>query len=76
MNILWTAIVEGAKKHGIVFLVLLALIVYFHNQTEKLEKKFDLCNSQVLEMYESHNLQLIEVVERNTSVLEKLVGND
>lgn len=76
MNILWTAIVEGAKKHGIVFLVLLALIVYFHNQTEKLEKKFDLCNQQVIQMYESHNLQLIEVVERNTRVLEKLVGND
>lgn len=72
MNILFTAILEGMKKHGVVFLVLLALILYFHRQNEKLEQKFDICNSQVIEMYQNHNTQLIQTLERNTTALENL----
>lgn len=76
MNLILQAILEGAKKHGIVFLVLLALILYFHDQTQKLERKFDLCNSQVIEMYQRHNTQLIETVERNSTALEKITRNN
>lgn len=72
MNILFNVIVEAAKKHGIAFLVMLGLVVYFHNQNEKLEHKFDICNSKVIEMYQSHNTQLIQALERNTLALEKL----
>lgn len=73
MNTLFTVIVEAAKKHGIAFLVMLALVVYFHRQNEKLEQKFDICNSKVIEMYQSHNTQLIQALERNTLALERLV---
>jgi hypothetical protein len=76
MNILFQAILEGVKKHGVVFLVLLALILYFHGQNEKLERKFDMCNSQVIEMYQRNNTQLIETVERNSAALEKITGNN
>ena len=72
MNILFTAILEGAKRHGVVFLVLLALILYFHGQTEKLERKFDVCNSKVIEMYQDHNTQLIEALNRNSAALEQI----
>lgn len=72
MNILFTVILEAAKKHGIAFLVMLALVVYFHDQNEKLEQKFDICNSKVIEMYQDHNTQLIQALERNTLALEKL----
>lgn len=72
MNILFQAIIEGAKKHGVVFLLLIALIMYFHGQNEKLERKFDICNSKVIEMYQDHNTQLIQALERNTLALEKL----
>ena len=76
MTTLFQAILEGAKKHGAVYLVLLAIIIYFHSQNEKLEQKFDLCNSQVIEMYQSHNTQLIQTVERNSEALEKISGNN
>lgn len=76
MNILLTVMIEAAKKHGIAFLVMLGLVLYFHRQNEKLEQKFDLCNSKVIEMYQSHNTQLIRALERNTTALEKLVGNN
>lgn len=76
MNILLTVIIEAAKKHGIAFLVMLALVVYFHGQNEKLEKKFDLCNSKVIEMYQDHNTQLIQAIERNSTALEKITGKD
>jgi hypothetical protein len=75
MNILLAAIMDGLKKHGVVFLVLLGLILYFHQQNEKLEKKFDICNSKVIEMYHDHNVQLIEALERNTLALEKIAEN-
>ena len=76
MNILFQAILEGCKQHGVVVLVRRAIIMYFHGQSEKLEKKFDLCNRQVIEMYQSHNTQLIETVERNSAALEKISGKD
>lgn len=76
MNILLTVMIEAAKKHGIAFLVMLGLVLYFHSQNEKLEQKFDLCNSKVIEMYQDHNTQLIQALERNTTALEKLVGNN
>lgn len=76
MNILLTVIIEAAKKHGIAFLVMLGLVLYFHRQNEKLEQKFDICNSKVIEMYQDHNTQLIQAMERNSTALEKLVGKD
>lgn len=72
MNILFTVIVEAAKKHGLAFLALLLMVLYFHRQNEKLEAKFDICNSKVIEMYQDHNTQLIQALERNTAALEKL----
>lgn len=76
MNILFTVIVEAAKKHGIAFLVMLGLVLYFHRQNEKLEQKFDLCNSKVIEMYQSHNTQLIDALNRNTAALERIAPNN
>lgn len=76
MNILLTVLVEAAKKHGIAFLVMLGLVLYFHRQNEKLEYKFDLCNSKVIEMYQNHNIQLIQAIERNSTALEKITGKD
>jgi hypothetical protein len=76
MNIIFTAILEGAKKHGIVFLVLLAIILYFQKQNEKLEHKFDLCNSQVIQMYQDHNTQLIQALNRNSAALERIAPNE
>ena len=75
MNILLTVMIEAAKKHGIAFLVMLGLVLYFHSQNEKLEIKFDLCNSKVIEMYQSHNTQLIEALNRNTTALERIAPN-
>ena len=72
MNALFIVILEAAKKHGIAFLVMLGLVLYFHRQNEKLEQKFDICNSKVIEMYQDHNTQLIQALERNTLALEKL----
>lgn len=37
MNILFTVIVEAAKKHGIAFLVMLGLVLYFHKENERKE---------------------------------------
>ena len=76
MNILFTVIVEAAKKHGIAFLVMLGLVIYFHNQNEKLERKFDLCNSKVIELYQDHNTQLIQAMERNSRALEKIAEKE
>ena len=75
MNILLTFLIEAVKKHGIAFLAMLFLVLYFHAQNEKLERKFDICNSKVIEMYQDHNTQLIQAMERNSTALEKLVGN-
>lgn len=76
MNILITFLIEAVKKHGIAFLAMLFLVLYFHKENEKLGHKFDLCNSQVIQMYQDHNTQLIQALERNTTALEKLVGNN
>lgn len=76
MNILFTVIVEAAKKHGIAFLVMLGLVLYFHKENEKLEKKFDRCNTNIIDMYQSHNTQLIEALNRNSAALERIAPNE
>lgn len=72
MAVLLTALIDSAKKHGLAFLVMLGLVLYFHAQNERLEKKFDVCNSKVIEIYQSNNTQLINALERNTIALEKV----
>lgn len=76
MNILFTMLMDAAKKHGIAFLALLLMVIYFHRQNEKLEEKFDLCNSKVIEMYQDHNTQLLQALERNSTALEKIAEKE
>lgn len=75
MNILLTFLIEAVKKHGIAFLAMLFLVLYFHSQNEKLERKFDRCNTNIIDMYQSHNTQLIEALNRNSTALEKITEN-
>jgi prolipoprotein diacylglyceryltransferase len=78
MNILLQAIstflTEGIKKHGTVFAVLIGIIIYFQTENQKLEKKFDICNSQILMIYKDQNMQVLQALERNTQALEKIAG--
>lgn len=78
MNILFEMIsaflTEGIKKHGTVFAVLIVIIYYFHVESQKLEKKFDICNSQILMIYKDQNMQVLQALERNTQALEKIAG--
>jgi hypothetical protein len=72
MNVLWTLILDGLKKHGVVFLILMLMILYFQQQVEKMETKFDICNTKMMQMYESNEKTLIQALERNTNALESL----
>ncbi len=67
-NILITAL----QKKGLEIVILVLVIVFFHDKNDKLEKKIDDCTNLRVEKYEKDHRELIETVNRNTLVLSEL----
>lgn len=72
MNEVVQYIFAEAKKHGVGFLILLAVVWYFHEQNEKIQAKVDACNGAMLEVYRQQNGILINAVDRNSTAMENL----
>lgn len=76
MNIrsLWVMILNQVNRHGLSFLILTGVVMYFHQQNSILDERILQCNQNTIELYQTRNEQLIEVIDRNSRAMESL-GN-
>lgn len=74
MNIrsLWVMILNHVNRHGLSFLILTGIVLYFHSQNAILDERILECNNNTLEIYQARNEQLMDVIERNSRAMESL----
>ena len=72
MKLILEKILDQVMKNGLAF-TLLALATYVYwTQNNRLQVKIQSCNDQIIEIYKEQNQQLIDVLDRNTEVMENL----
>lgn len=69
---LWVMILKHVNRHGLSFLILAGIVLYFHSQNAILDSRILDCNNNTLQMYQDRNAQLMEVIERNSRAMESL----
>lgn len=76
---LWERILDKAERQGLSFLILLALVVYFNNKIDNMEKKndfmetkIDACNQENKEVMRTYLNEMKELLIRNTEALQDL----
>ena len=62
----WLGLLAKLQKQDLAFLLLAAGIWYFHTENSKLEAKIDQCNNNLIQIYQSHHEQFIEVLQEIT----------
>jgi len=74
MNIrsLWAMILSHVNRHGLSFLILTGIVLYFHSQNSLLDNRILECNKNTIELYQIRNEQLMQVIERNSRAMESL----
>lgn len=76
MNIrsIWGMILSHVNQHGLSFLILTAVVLYFHQQNSILDDRILQCNQNTIELYQERNHQLMEVLERNSRAMEGITN--
>lgn len=74
MNIrsLWVMILNHVNRHGLSFLILTAVVLYFHYQNSILDERILDCNNNTIELYQTRNEKLMEVIDRNSRAMESI----
>jgi len=74
MNIrsLWVMILNHVNRHGLSFLILTAVVLYFHYQNSILDERILDCNNNTIQMYQTRNEKLMEVIDRNSRAMESI----
>lgn len=65
-------LMEALKKQGLSFLILGAVVIYFHNELNDVRKEVKLCNDTIVEIYSKKTDELKDVIIRNTEALNKI----
>lgn len=74
MNIrsIWLMILNHVNRHGLSFLILTAVVLYFHYQNSILDERILDCNKNTIELYQTRNEKLMEVIDRNSRAMESI----
>jgi len=61
-------ILASIQKQGLSFLILAAAVYWFSIKYDQLQEKIDLCNNNVIEIYQEQNQQFIEAINKLESL--------
>jgi len=64
---IWTYLLEEAKKHGLSFVILVAVWFYAEYNNRELRRELSLCNSEVIELHKEiiKEIKAIKFNEKN-----------
>lgn len=69
---LFAYLAEQARMHGLSFVLLAAAVWYFHGENSKMTSEIRACNNSIIEMYQSNQSHLQEIISNNTRALEEI----
>lgn len=67
---IWLNILTAVQRQGLAFVLICGMTYYFQTQSNQLQGKVDLCNSQQMELYKEHAKHMEQVIERNSKAFE------
>ena len=68
----WSWIFNAMQKQGISFGLLCVAVWWFQNENIELHQKIDVCNRDIIQIYQDQNQKIIEVLDRNSVALEEI----
>lgn len=61
---------DQVRMHGLSFVLLACAVWYFHGENKQMGAEIRTCNQTIIDMYRSDRIQLQEIINNNTKVLE------
>lgn len=69
-------LLEQLKTHGLPILLLSIAVWYFYNEVKSMQQEIRICNENLIQMYQTNNNKMIEVIGNNTQALDRIIRHD
>jgi hypothetical protein len=66
-------LIEQAKAHGLVFLMLLGAIYWLNDKVDAANEKSDVCSEKQIQYLQEDRAKMISVIENNTAVMQEML---